>query len=37
MDGAKSKLDSMTGAKFNNTEIITNIGIIWEKGHKDGL
>jgi len=35
MDGVKSKLDSMTDAKFNNTEIMTNIGIIWEKGHKE--
>lgn len=24
----------MVGARFNNTEIETNIGIIWEKGHK---
>lgn len=35
MDGAKQKLQAIVGAKFNNTKVETNIGIIWEQGHKE--
>lgn len=35
MDAFKNKLTSMIEARFNKTDVITNIGIICEQGHKE--
>jgi len=34
-DAAKMKIKSLESAKFNDTDITTNIGILHEKGHKE--
>jgi hypothetical protein len=34
-DAAKNKIESLTDARFNNSDCITNIGIIWEHSHKE--
>lgn len=34
-DAAKMKIESLENAKFNNTDITTNIGILHERAHKE--